>query len=175
MRFPIQTARLRIEPLQIADLDAFVAYRQDPKIAKFQSWDPTYSREQGLRLIESQQGLVFPPHGEWLQIGVYLRDATNLIGDLAVHRIDSPSLQVELGFTISGPNQNKGYAKEAVAGLLDELNFQDPHVIVFAYPDSRNHASVALLLSLGFRDFPSKSWTEHFKGETVRVLHFELR
>ena len=39
----IVTERLRLRPFQVEDLEAFVAYRGDPEVARYQSWDCTYS------------------------------------------------------------------------------------------------------------------------------------
>jgi RimJ/RimL family protein N-acetyltransferase len=39
----IVTARLSLRPFQVDDLEAFVAYRSDPEVARYQSWDSTYS------------------------------------------------------------------------------------------------------------------------------------
>jgi RimJ/RimL family protein N-acetyltransferase len=36
------TGRLRLRPLQAGDLEAFVAYRSDPDVARDQPWEPAY-------------------------------------------------------------------------------------------------------------------------------------
>jgi len=38
----IATERLILRAFQADDLEAFVAYRSDPEVARYQSWDPTY-------------------------------------------------------------------------------------------------------------------------------------
>ncbi len=40
----IQTDRLLLRRFGHADLDAFVAYRSDGSVARFQSWGPSYSK-----------------------------------------------------------------------------------------------------------------------------------
>ena len=35
--------RLSLRPFQVDDLEAFVAYRSDPDVARYQSWEHTYS------------------------------------------------------------------------------------------------------------------------------------
>jgi RimJ/RimL family protein N-acetyltransferase len=39
----ILTKRLRLRPFQADDLPAFVAYRREPEVARYQAWDTTYS------------------------------------------------------------------------------------------------------------------------------------
>ena len=70
MAYPILTERLSIRPLAMVDLDTFVSYRQDPEIARFQSWETTYSKNQAIDLIESQAVSVLPKKGEWLQLAI---------------------------------------------------------------------------------------------------------
>jgi RimJ/RimL family protein N-acetyltransferase len=39
----IVTERLVLRPLQLDDAPAFAAYRSDPNVARYQSWDTTYA------------------------------------------------------------------------------------------------------------------------------------
>jgi RimJ/RimL family protein N-acetyltransferase len=39
----ITTERLLLRRFHADDLEAFVGYRSDPEVARYQSWDPTYS------------------------------------------------------------------------------------------------------------------------------------
>ena len=175
MAYPLLTERLSIQPLTMADLDDFVAYRQDPEIARFQSWDPTYSKQQGMELIESQADVLIPAPGQWLQLAVYGKTSGKLVGDLALHAIEGSNLEFEIGFTISRNNQGQGFATEATARLLTYLFLETGATKVIAQPDSRNTASKRLLKTLGFELDESKGWVEHFKGEEVRVDYFFLR
>jgi aminoglycoside 6'-N-acetyltransferase len=166
--------RLCIEPLTLADLDSFVAYRQNPDIARYQSWETSYSMDQAKELLSSQAGILIPDTAEWLQLAVREREGNELLGDLALHTMNSTQDSFELGFTISPTQQGKGYAKEAATILMDELISKVGAKKFVANTDSRNVASIALLSGLGFQHIPSKSWTEDFKNEIVTVHHFEL-
>lgn len=169
----LQTHRLQISPLEAADLDAFVSYRQQPKVARFQSWGSDYAIEQGLKLIQSQAGIVFPPSGEWLQLGVRDKSTGELLGDLALHSLDRQSCY-EIGFTIDSKHHGKGFGKEAAARLLAYLFEERGAELVEASTDSRNIASIRLLISLGFSQQTDRTWVEEFKNETVTVYVFEL-
>jgi RimJ/RimL family protein N-acetyltransferase len=170
---PLPTQRLSIQSLSMADIDAFVSYRKDPEVARFQSWDPSYSRADAEKLIRSQEDVDFPLAGDWLQLGVHLVETGQLVGDLALHNTGTYKT-FEIGFTFSREHQGKGYAAEAAKRLIDYLFEEKSAKAIFATPDSRNLRSINLLTRLGFENQEAKGWTEQFKGETVRVEYFEL-
>jgi RimJ/RimL family protein N-acetyltransferase len=171
--YPLLTERLSIEPLALSDLEPFVKYRQNPEVARYQSWDGSYSVAQGRELIESQAGLVLPESGQWLQLAIHDRKSGTLIGDLAIHSLENELNCFEIGFTLANQFQRRGYGKEAAERLLEHLVTQAGAKKFIATPDSRNQASIRLLLALGFEQRQEKAWTEEFKGETVAVFYFE--
>ena len=61
----IVTERLSLRPFQVDDLGAFVAYRSDPEVARYQSWDCTYSMADAEVFLSSQSEVVFGQPGEW--------------------------------------------------------------------------------------------------------------
>jgi RimJ/RimL family protein N-acetyltransferase len=172
MVYPILTPKLTIEPLQLRDLDTFVEYRRDPEVARYQSWESDYSARQALDLFESQIGVTFPECDQWLQLGIRLRDTDQLVGDLAIHNLGKNV--VEIGFTISRPYQRKGFAREAVSALMQELVRKFETKSCIATPDSRNTASIRLLETLGFSEKPELGWWAEFKGERVHIVHYSL-
>ena len=173
MIYPIRTRRLSISPLTKLDLEQFVAYRQDPKVAQFQSWDTSYSEEQALKLIDAQVNVEWPEPGEWLQLALHLNEGAELLGDVALHRLAEDPLTIELGFTLASKNQGFGYAKEAIAGLMAIIIETRGAKKFLAHVDERNLRATNLLRSLGFLQILDKRWTEKFKGETVIVDYFE--
>ena len=65
--------RVVLRRLGWADLEQFVAYRSNEQVARYQSWDAPYPREEGERLV----GQLMTEHpdtaGEWFQFAVALR------------------------------------------------------------------------------------------------------
>ena len=175
MDYPLLTERLSILPLSMADLETFVEYRQDPEIARFQSWDTSYSHSQAKELIESQNGVLLPEKGNWLQLGIHLAVNAILIGDLAIHRLNEEELAFEIGFTVAGKFQRQGYAKEALITLMDYLIQEVGATKLEASTDRRNRRSIKLLEAVGFQQVPARTFTEEFKGEIVTVAVFETR
>lgn len=170
--FPLVTNRTRISPLGFTDLDAFVAYRRVPEVARYQSWGADYSELQARELIESQAGMTMPPQDGWLQLAIQEVKSGQLVGDLALHALKEQSC-FEIGFTIAPQYQRQGYASEAASALLTGLFNQHGATSVIANTDSRNLASIRTLEALGFSAVAEKAWIEWFKGESVTVLHYE--
>ena len=172
MPYPLLTERLSIQPLALPDADAFVSYRQDPDIARFQSWEPSYSKAQAIELIASQSGVDLPSQGQWMQLALHHRASGDLVGDLALHSLAENLVGYEIGFTISKKYQGQGFAKEAAQKLMSHLVLLGARKFV-ASTDRRNTASIKVLTALGFQQQPLKSWTEEFKNELVAVDYFE--
>ena len=174
MPYPLLTERLSISPLAMDNLETFVAYRQDPEVARYQSWETGFSTQQGTDLIAAQEGVVLPAPGEWLQLAIRDRATGGLRGDLALHAIVDRDGEFEIGFTLARDHQGKGLAREAARRLLDFLFTEVEAQAVRASCDRRNAPSVALLRALGFRALPTEGWVEDFKGERVSVDVFEI-
>ena len=79
---PIATPRLTLRSFRSADAEAFTAYRSDPDVARYQSWDAPYPRPDADRLIAEMAPRAGPVVGDWLQIAVDHDGA--LAGDVAV-------------------------------------------------------------------------------------------
>jgi RimJ/RimL family protein N-acetyltransferase len=165
MAFPLITDRLRIEPLTFDDVPAFVAYRRDPEIARFQNWDTSYDASRANRLVVSQEGWAFPPAGEWMQLAIHQIDPIDVVGDVALHKLVDQPDTFEIGFTLSASAQGNGFATEAALALchyvFDEAN---AHRIV-AFCDARNTASARVLERLGMRHESHIVDADFFKGE----------
>ena len=175
MSYPLLTERLSIQPLSIADLETFVEYRQDPEIARYQSWDTSFSHSQAEELIQSQSGVQIPDKDDWLQLGIHLGVSGALIGDLAIHRLDEEDIAFELGFTVAKQFQGHGYAREALLALMDYLFNEVKAIKLEASTDRRNIRSIKLLEAVGFHHEQTRTFTEEFKGEIVTVDVYETR
>lgn len=64
----IQTDRLLLRRFRNADLDAFVAYRSEESVARFQSWDESYSKADAERFLAEDSKVAPGQPGHWLQI-----------------------------------------------------------------------------------------------------------
>jgi RimJ/RimL family protein N-acetyltransferase len=143
--------RLVLRRFRRADLPAFVAYRSDPEVARYQTWSPPYPPEAAERMFADLSGLHPDTPGEWYQFAVALHGSEELIGDCAAHTLADDPRQAEIGFTFAPSSQGHGYASEAVRRLLDYLFLERGKHRVTATCDDRNVRSAALLRRVGMR------------------------
>jgi RimJ/RimL family protein N-acetyltransferase len=165
---PLTTRRLVIDPLVAPDLGAFTAYRRDPDVARWQSWDVDYDEDAGHRLVQSQPpGL--PPPGEWLQLAVRSHDRMILHGDVAVHRMPGQPATFEIGVTLAVASQGRGIGSEAVTRVLQHLFAEGAAHRVVAFCDERNAAVARLLRRVGMRQESHQIEADYLKGEWTTV------
>ncbi len=165
----IPTDRLLLRRFRHADLDAFVAYRSDESVARFQSWDQSFSKADAERFLAEDSNVAPGEPGRWLQIAIEERGTGNLCGDCAVRVTTEQQRTAELGVTLAPHCQNHGIASEASAATVDWLfDEQDMHR-VYAQVDDRNKAAHRLLERLGFRLEGRLIEADWFKGEWVTL------
>jgi RimJ/RimL family protein N-acetyltransferase len=160
---PIETARLRLRRFEDADLAPFIAYRNDPDVARYQSWDGI-SEAEAVAFVREQQTAPADTPGEGLQIAIARKDSGRLIGDCMFKLMEDDSRQAEIGYTLAQDAQGQGFATEAITALLTwAFTTYDLHRVI-AIVDVKNAASVALLERLRLRreaHFRQNIW---FKG-----------
>jgi RimJ/RimL family protein N-acetyltransferase len=144
---PISTDRLTLRAFTVADAARLAAYRSDPAVARYQSWTVPFSVERAKQLIAEQDHLAGPIPGAWFQIAID-RGGT-LVGDVAVHLSDDGST-AEVGCTLAAEHHGHGWAREAVAALVDALFAEAEVQRIEARIDPRNDASIRLFQHLGF-------------------------
>ncbi len=167
---PISTDRLTLRAFTAADAPAFSAYRSDPGVARYQSWDIPFTIAQAEALIAGQVGVAGPPPGEWLQIAV--DHEGTLVGDVAVH-LSEDGQTAEVGCTLATAHQGHGYAREAVAALVDAL-FARGVVRIEASIDPRNEPSIRLFTGVGFTHQGTDEAAVFLKGEWCDDAHYAL-
>jgi RimJ/RimL family protein N-acetyltransferase len=167
--YPLTTTRLRITPLTAQDAAAFVAYRQDPRVARWQGWEPSYSAADAAELIASQPAGDLPEPGGWLQLAIRNAVTGELYGDVAVHALEDLSDTFEIGITLAVASQHRGIAAEALNRILDHLFVDVNAHRVTANCDTRNAAVAKLLRTAGLRKESSQIDLEYFKGEWITL------
>ena len=148
MNLPIFTQKLVLRAFREADLDAFLAYRNDPDVARFQDWEGL-AREAGVALLGRNAQSSSGKRGQWQQIAIALAPSDRLIGDIGLFRRDD-GFSAELGFTLATRHQGQGLACEALFGLIDALFDRSGLERLEAVTDTRNLPAMALLARLGF-------------------------
>jgi RimJ/RimL family protein N-acetyltransferase len=144
----IATERLVLRRFRAPDAEALSAYRSDPEVARYQSWNAPYPVDKARAAIASFAA-ADPEEPGWFQWAIERTADRRLIGDIGVD-LHENLMQAEIGFTLARPYQKQGYAAEAVRGMLDHLFGVRGLHKVSAEADARNLASARLLERVGF-------------------------
>jgi len=168
----LATARLTLRRFELGDLPTLLAYRNDPDVARYQSWE-TVSEREARTLIEEQQ-MEEPGHPlSWFQFAFALKATNELIGDALLH-VGSDSRLGEVGYTLATAYQKQGYAQEGMRAILayafETLGLHR----IMAVLDCRNTPSARLLERLGMRregHFLQNAW---YKGEWCDEYEYAL-
>ncbi len=159
----LETERLRIRRFTDADRAPFMEYRNDPEVARYQSWEGC-SEQEAAAFVEEMAGIPWGVPGRGFQLAVELKETGRLIGDCYLCVDERKPDEAELGFSLSRAYQGRGLAAEAVESVLEyAFHTLQLHRVV-AITDCRNSASVRLLEHVGMRreaQIRQKVW---FKG-----------
>ncbi|MET0646105.1 MAG: GNAT family protein [Pyrinomonadaceae bacterium] len=159
----IESERLVLRSTADEDLAPFLAYLNDPEVARYQSW-VSYTEQQAREVIERQKGVEPGTPGQWFTFAAELKETGKMIGHVALSVKGDDHRQAEIGFTFAREYQGRGLAREAAAGVLDyAFGVLELHRVT-AVADCENARSVALLERLGMRregHFVENIW---FKG-----------
>ena len=160
----LRTPRLLVRRFRPSDAVTFAAYRSDPEVARYQSWEPPYPLDRAVAFVAAVAEQHPDTPGEWMQLAV--EDGTGRhVGDVAVHvDADEPRL-ARLGFTFAREAQGQGYATEAVTAVLEYLFTERGKHRVAAECDARNVRSAALLERVGMRREAHLVASAWWKGE----------
>jgi RimJ/RimL family protein N-acetyltransferase len=101
--------------------------------------------------------------GEWLQIGIADRTTDQLIGDIGICIRGSGEKHAELGFTLAAEWHGRGLGSEAVLEAVAMLLDRTDIARVVSITDTRNHASISLLLRVGMK--LTETMNSVFRGE----------
>ena len=170
IELPVATERLVLRRFAAGDLAPFLALRSDPEIARYQSWD-MMTFEEAAAFVREQAVMPLGIPGRWCQVAVALRSSEAFIGDIGLF-IREDGRSAELGFSIAREHQGRGYAREAVACLIELLFASAQIERMEAITDARNLSSIALLRRLGFE--LESTADALFKGETCQEHTFAI-
>src|SRR6266536_2168767 len=172
--YPIRTARLLLRPLTVGDVDALLAYRSRPDVARYVPFEPMTREVVNGRLASSWANTELTAEGQALTLGVEVAGTGDLVGDVVLFWHSREHAGGEIGYVLHPDFGGHGYATEAAHELLrlgfDELGL---HRII-ARVDERNEPSAKLLRRLGMREEARLVHNEFFKGEWTTELNFAM-
>jgi aminoglycoside 6'-N-acetyltransferase len=158
----IESEHLIVRRFQDADLAAFVAYRNEPGVARYQNWD-LISAPRAQAIIQEQKHLEPGTPGPWFYFALQLKGG-GLVGDCGLQVLLQDARQAQLNLSLAPAQQGKGLATEALTTLLDYAFIDlDLHRVVVVV-DTENTRPARLFERVGMRcegHFVKNVW---FKG-----------
>jgi ribosomal-protein-alanine N-acetyltransferase len=150
---PIETPRLQLMLFSPEALNALREENYDDaaRIQGFEFSDEFLSSVNDIflaRQIEGMRRWPFAPG--WYARAILRKEDEVVIGHCGFHGNPEDYGRAEVGYTILAPYRRRGYAVEAVRGLVDWAKVQGTRV-VFAAVSSDNISSLGVVAKLGFR------------------------
>jgi RimJ/RimL family protein N-acetyltransferase len=162
--YPIATARLRLRPFTLADLDALYAIQSRPDVIRYLSGEPRSRAEVQAMLAFRAGHPTIEQEGDRLFLAMERRDTGVVIGDVSLRWLSAEHQQGELGFVLHPDHQGQGYGREAAVEVL-WLGFEELGLHrISGRCDARNTASARLMERLGMRREAHFRQNEFFKG-----------
>ena len=169
-----ETERLIARRFDPRDLEAFVAMRADPDVARYQSWD-SFTETDGRQVLASIAACK-PGDPGWFQIALQDKLDGQFIGDCGLRIMESDARLAEIGYTIVRRFWNRGLASEVVEALTAYAFASFPLHRITASADPRNTPSCRVLEKAGYRKEAHFRQSEWFKGAwTDDVVYARLR
>lgn len=144
----LTTPRLRLRPPHTEDAAALLAIYADAEVARYLSrpaWTDIAQAHAWLERVMQQNAEASAV--QWL---LQRDDDGVVVGTAALFNLHRESRRAEVGYTLGREHWHRGYAGEAVAGLLDHAFGALDLRRIEADIDPRNAASARVLERLGF-------------------------
>lgn len=143
----IETARLRLRPWGLGDVDDVLAYARDPEWSRFLHALPQpYDRRHAEQFIARQLLLDRVTQPAWA-----VQSQESVIGGINV-RFDFENALCEIGYSIARTHWNEGFCTEAARAVIDAAFSTHPELNrVHARADARNTASQRVMAKVGMR------------------------
>ena len=168
--------RLLLRRAREEDLDALSPGWSDPEMTRFTGVRPDprgFLRQMIADMLVKEPG-ESEPGGPWYQYIVERAADGAVVGDLGAGFGVPGEHQVELGYRILPACQRQGYAREAVAALIDHLAAEHGVHRFVAIAAEANAASRAVVEALGFRQEGSFRQSFLCNGEWLDDAYYAL-
>lgn len=165
----IETERLLIRPFRLSDAEDAFEWRSDPEVNRFMP----YPCDTDIAAFRQRIG-------EWIKekdkFALELKETGKVIGDISLEWSEKDKAY-EIGYNINRRFWGRGYATEAVSGLLDWATVEIGAHDFTAFYAMENGASGRVLEKCGFRQeytgrYSRNDGSEVFEAAFVRI-HIE--
>lgn len=143
----LETNRLYLRNVIPCDLDVMFDYRNNEICSRYQRGQ-TKDYEGIEKLIQCHKEDEISAEKPCV-IAVALKNTNEMIGEIVVIPNDN---KFSLGYTFSYKYHRQGYAFEVLTDLIALLHERFPDWEFVSFTDPKNHASMGLLIKLGYKD-----------------------
>ncbi len=172
--FPtLETGRLHLRELTLADSDAVLAIHADPDAMRWFGTDPMPDQAAAEKLIEQFAALRREPN-PGIRWGIVRQADDTLIGNCGLFRWNPTWHTCMVGYILAREAWGQGYMREALNAALDWgfANLQVQRVDAQTHPD--NSPSIRLLENAGFVREGRLRQAGFWHGQRHDLLHFGL-
>ncbi|HEV2570069.1 GNAT family protein [Sphingomonas sp.] len=159
----IKTARLRLRPASMDDVEAFHSILSDPEAMAFWSSPPHTDMSETAAWVSAMMS-IDPGEGE----DFVIEQDGRVIGKAGLYRFP------EIGFILHPSTWGQGFAREALKPVLDRAFSVHGLPAVEADVDPRNSASLRFLTRLGFVETGRASRTWNIGGHWCDSVYLRL-
>lgn len=143
----LETDRLILRKFSMDDaLVMFNNYGSDPKVTKYLNWKTHETLEDAKASVKHFMSEYDNNGFHW---AVLIKDSNELIGDIAVNRIDKRNNNCEVGYQFGSKYWGNGYATETLKMVLDFLLNDCEFYLVECKHTSSNVASGRVMEKIG--------------------------
>ena len=145
----LETERLLLRKITLADIDDIYAYASDPEVSKFMPWEAHQSQADTFEYLAS----VFKRYenhtpGPW---GIVHKSHLKLIGTCAYHDWQRNDRRAEIGYVLSRSYWGQGYMAEAAHAII-AFGFREMGLNrIQAMCDVPNTSSARVMEKVGMR------------------------
>jgi RimJ/RimL family protein N-acetyltransferase len=146
----IETDRLRFRRITRLDVEIAFEILSHPEVTRYWSSPPMIAMSEAEAFVDRK--LASYEKGGSFQLGVEIKENGELIGACSFFNHHATCKRAEIGYVFARKHWGKGYATEAVIGLIETcfgplgLNRLEADI------DPRNEPSAKLLRRLGFKE-----------------------
>ena len=144
----INTPRLTLRPVTMANLDTVHAYASDLENTRYMVFLPNETIEETSQFIRDAEAQWRKPAPSYRELAIFLGETH--IGAVSLYREADPAA-AELGWILDKHFWGHGYAAEAARGLIDYATAHWGFRRFIAHCDAENRGSWRVMEKLGMR------------------------
>lgn len=143
----LETERLYLRNLELADLEHMYDYRNCEECSKYQRWD-VFTREAIESYILKFHDDVFLSEKKEQHFAICSGSTSELVGELAYFYVENDC--ITLGITISYHYHKRGFAFEILTEVIKRIREKYPSLDIVGLIEKENMKSIRLVEKLGF-------------------------